>query len=199
MWKSASASGSPWSRFTALSLDIVSSGETVRSSPVSPKRPVSAVKSGVGCCPVSSTTIDSLLRLLRMALSRAAESFRSETCVSSNTEPRSFSEPPELFLRLRQATNTSARMMASSTPSGTCQLSSIQSSQEPDAAGVAATGFFATGGCAGGGVGVAVTSGGGGAVACGGGTVAGGGGVACVAVAGGGGFATTGGGGGGSG
>ncbi len=126
-----------------------------------------------------------------MALSRAADSFMSETCVSSSTEPRSFIEPPELFLRLRQATNTSARMMARSTASGTCQLSSIQSSQDPDAGGFTATGFFATG-CTGGGVGAGALASGG---AGGGEATWAGGGVACVALAGGGVLVTAGGGG----
>src|SRR5580692_11723939 len=103
--------------------------------------------------------MDSLLRVLRIALSRAADSFRSETWVSSSTEPRSFIEPPALFLRLRQATNTSAATMASSTPSGTCQLSSIQSSHEPEAAGAAVTGFFTTGFGGGGGGGEIVSGG----------------------------------------
>ena len=134
-----------------------------------------------------------MLRLLRIALSRAADSFMSETWVSSSTEPRSFIEPPALFLRLRQATNTSAATIARSTPSGTCQLSSIQSSHEPEAAGVAVTGFFTTGFAGGGGGGATVSggavavTGGAGSGGGGGGVTVAGGGVCAVLVSGGGG------------
>src|ERR1019366_429556 len=116
---------------------MVSSGY-LRSA-VSPKRPVAAVKSGIGCGPDSSTTNDSAPR--RGAANLEVGSRRPATSVSSINRPisRSWS------LRRLIAATPSPPSATTNNATGTPQFSATQSIHDPVSAGGAVVGLLLIG------------------------------------------------------
>src|SRR5208282_1938763 len=133
---------------------MVSSGDL--RSVVSPKRPVAALKSGMGCGPDSSTTNDSAP--LRDVATLETGSRRSATSVSSIN--RLMALLWSLFRRI--AANPSPPSTTTNNATGTHQFSATQSIHDPVKAGGAVVGLFLTGG---GGAGAGFTASGGLAVA----------------------------------
>ena len=150
------------------------SSDDLRSA-VSPKRPVAALKSGMGCGPDSSTTNDSAP--LRGAPNLAAGSRRSATSVSSIN--RLMALVWSLFRRI--AANPSPPSTTTNNATGAHQFSATQSIHDPAGAGLfltggggAGAGFTASGGLAvagaagRSGAGTGAVTAGGGVAACGG-------------------------------
>ena len=130
-------------------------GRDGRSSPVSPKRPVSAVKSGTGCWPDSSTTMDSLPRLLRIAVSLRGRlvHVRDMGLVQHRSRDRSSSRRSCSCACARRRTRAQRRSRASTPPApASCPRSNRATSRRRPVSRRRAS---STTGCAGGGVGAA--------------------------------------------